>query len=1160
MKNWNTHLLVWFLLVFSTPLFSQATITLTVTGGNATTTCTDIFGAPDPLWSVNVQNQGWVNYPAQGPCFTALPNVQYTQTYTCLSDAPATIQVCFRAFENDGLGICAVDPSCEEIICQTFNIPASPGTVSYTLALPSGLSSGGSVQFDINASGTGALPNDTVCGAVDAGVLGLGDTWGDLTLSNYNNYCATGIGEPSPSDYGATWYNNNGMWFQFTTGPVAPPYVRIRAVTDPEGLGDDFNIQLALWTTDNGACDGAFSLVANSFVNGNWDETLTATCLQANTTYFVLVDGTADSPPELFGYFGIEIAVWDVQNVGDLPCEALALGTVPENGSIAPPDLYTNRCATAGGEPTPSAFFPDKTVWFSFQPPLSGHVLIDLQSNSLDAVNIQLALFQSSDNTCTGTFSEVDYSYSATSFNESMEVSCLDPSQTYWLLVDGATNNRDGIFTISITDEGDDTPITNQVFVLCAGGSVTVGTTTYTITGLYTDTLLLPGGCDSVVITDLTVLSALILDVTNVGMASGLGNLDGSALAVGTGGLPPYTFSWSGGQTTAQVNDLEGGASVCVTITDSNNCVDDTCFTVPYFTFIAPTVTGDSLDCAGDLDGEFSFSAVGGQPPYTYTWNNSDNTLSGGGTVAAAGDLVNVAGLPADTYTLTIADGMIDTTVNVVIWEPEPLSVQVIQQANASCFSFCDGALQIAVQGGTPAYQFTWSNGATADQLADLCAGSYTVTITDANGCALVQTYTITQPVEFIATIQVVQHVSCFQGADGQLTVTATGGTAVVWDWSNGGQTATISGLTASTYTVSVTNQDGCQDMATATVTQPNAPVTASIQIQEEISCFGAGDGVLAAIAGGPGLSFTYVWSNGATGATASNLGPGAYEVTISNELGCTATAQANLSQPTEIVAAIQAVDITCETEAIGGSIHVVEVNGGAGPYLYSLDGSVFLSDTAFNGLSAGNYTVYVADATGCEKAYPATVLPPPVLTVDLGPDQQVQLGDPVNLFANLNSTDAVFEWTNTTLGALDCLDASCQDISILPTESGQVVVMAFDTLTRCRATDSILVEVIKDRRLFIPNVFSPNFDGVNDFFTIFGKKGVEQIALFRIFDRNGALVFEARGIQPGDETRGWDGAFNERPAPQGVYTFFAEVHFIDQEVQVVKGDVALVR
>ncbi|MDV7402784.1 SprB repeat-containing protein, partial [Arthrospira platensis SPKY1] len=102
---------------------------------------------------------------------------------------------------------------------------------------------------------------------------------------------------------------------------------------------------------------------------------------------------------------------------------------------------------------------------------------------------------------------------------------------------------------------------------------------------------------------------------------------------------------------TAQASGLEGGATVCVTLTDSNGCVDDTCFTMPFFTFIAPTVAGDSLECAGDEDGVFTFSAVGGIPPYTYAWQNENNSLNGNGSIAAAGEVVSVSDLPAGLYT-----------------------------------------------------------------------------------------------------------------------------------------------------------------------------------------------------------------------------------------------------------------------------------------------------------------------------------------------------------------------------------------------------------------------------------------------------------------------------------------------------------------------------
>ena len=155
-------------------LSAQVTLSVRVNSGNAATTCTDgIFGGtPDPQWRVNIENQGWTTYPQSGICFTNPPNTQYSETFNCQSNYPGSIQVCFRAFEDDG-GACIVNETCLEQICQNFPTPAPGTSTTHTLSIPAGASTG-SVNFTITASGGFTLPGaafDVICNAVNLGVL-----------------------------------------------------------------------------------------------------------------------------------------------------------------------------------------------------------------------------------------------------------------------------------------------------------------------------------------------------------------------------------------------------------------------------------------------------------------------------------------------------------------------------------------------------------------------------------------------------------------------------------------------------------------------------------------------------------------------------------------------------------------------------------------------------------------------------------------------------------------------------------------------------------------------------------------------------------------------------------------------------------------------------
>lgn len=1157
----NSLFIAFSLLFISISAWSQTTVQLTVNSGNASTTCTDVIGAPDPQWQVNVANQGWVTYPQAGGCFTALPNVQYTQNYSCPSNVPANIQVCFSAFENDGIGICAITTSCFEQVCNSFPIPAPGNSSNITLNLTgAGLNSTGSVSFTISTTSNSPLPNDPLCGAEDIGMINFGSAFGDATQSTYNNFCATGVGEPSPFDQGATWYNNNGLWWQFTTGSNPLPYLEVITTTDPEGLGDDVNLQLALYESSDGTCNGTLTLVDNSYVTGSYDETMISNCLDPNTTYFLLVDGVADTPPELFGYFGLEVNVPMVENGPDLICNAANFGQVPDNGSVGTAMQQTNFCATALGDPS-SGFTNDRTVWYQFTTPTSGNVNILATSDvGLDPVNIQLAVFSSSNNTCSGALTLEASANPANTNNVDIDLNCLPPNTPMWILVDGGIGNLTGIFSLTVTDLGGGPIQTIIDTLVCSGGSVTVGSNTYTASGTYTDVFALPSGCDSTVITNLTVLTPVVLNITPVTEAPAGGLPGASMQASATGGEGNFTYAWSDGQNTDLAINLTGGTNYCVTATDGAGCQATLCADAPYVLNITVQISDDNLLCNGDINGELIFSATGGFPPYTFSWQNAGNTLNGTGTLASVGTDQTIPNLPAGDYSVTVTDGSSVQIVDASIFEPLPLQIDLVNSQPVSCFGLCDGALQVFVSGGTLPYSVSWSNGATGDDLTGLCAGAITASVTDANGCQLTQSFDITEPPLFSATIDILQNVNCFGGNNGSATVT-TNGTPASYQWSNGDNGSTATNLPAGPISVTVTNTDGCVAMASATISQPPIPVTVTISVVDEVSCAGGDDGVLQADANGPGGGFSYVWSTGQNGPILEDVPAGSYSVTVTDNAGCQATASQSLSEPPPIFISFETIDRTCDRTDLSGSIAVTSVGGGIGSYLYSLKPTGFSSDTLFQELEGGQYILYVQDAGGCVAEFPFFINTPPPLVVELGDDQQIELGETVTLTTNTLGSDLTYTWNVPSSASFNCLnDPVCDGISLLPIQEVLVGLTVFDTVTLCRAVDSVRITVIKDYQVFVPNVFSPDFDGINDYFTVYSDERVANIRQFLVFDRQGNLVFQREDMQPNDDLQGWDGTIDGKKAPVGVYGYLVEIKYIDRTTQIVKGDITLIR
>lgn len=1168
----KTLFLYFLLTTFSNPIYGQFEVLITVTGGEATTTCGDIFSAPDPFFSVNIDNSGWVTYPPNGTCpnFFDFPNIQWQQSYNCLTDVPPTVEICLRVFENDPIvafppNPCDVEEDCMVEVCGTFFLPPFGGG-NQILEVPDGQASDGFVEFSITNQGFPGGINDVPCAAIDFGLINppIVDTVGFGDLSIFSNYCGTNDNEPNPTNSPndpTTWNNDVGTWFSFSTDNDPGSAVVVNGYSDPENLGDPINLQLAVYTTDNNLCGGNFELVEANHDPADFDEFVLAPCLEPNTTYWILVDGVSDTPEELNGLFGLEVIDYDTDEAPDFLCDALDLGIIMDDDSLQVQGL-SNFCATSPGDLAVNGFGVQNGVWLNFTPPTSGHISIDaigVESTNFP-LDIQMAVFESQNTTtpCLGPFTQVGPGLDQADLNANLELSCLDPNLTYYIVIDGTANQfNKGIFDVTIRDLGDNSPRTDQDVTLCLGECLEVGSSVYCDPGTYCDTIPLPSGCDSIVKTNLTILSELMLDITIDQLASDLGVNDGQATASGSGSMPGYTYLWSDGQTTATGLNLVGGDNYCVTVTDMNGCERDTCFDMPYIVNFIPSFQVDSVNCAGGNDGVISLTAFGGEPPYVYSWSKSDNSLNGNGQISIDNEIALIENLTAGTYSVSINDIFFDTVLTIDVFEPEQLGLFPETQTNASCFNVCDGNLVMMPTGGTPPYNLSWSDGNTGLTNDMLCAGIYDITLTDGNNCQEVFSFEILQPDEFIVQATEVMSVSCLNGEDGIATVT-TNGSPIDIIWNTQATTETIEMLTAGNYSVTVTNIDGCTGTSSIQVTEPNEAVAVQINEVQPISCQGEEDAILEAVVSGPGSSFTYVWTPGGFGPTIDNLSPNNYSVEVTNESGCTATNSFLVTEPPLIEVTYSTLQETCENGGQNGAILIENVTGGYPPYVYSIDGVNYFTDPLIDGLFGGNYLLYIQDEGGCVREFPVFVEGPPNLTFDLGDDMTVLLGDSIVLDATTISDvpNLTYQWEPANL--FSC--PTCPINGFFPVNNANITVTVTDEKTSCTFSDDLFIDVNKIRRVYVPNVFSPNDDGINDFFTIYGGTDVNIVRDFKIFDRFGTLIFEANNFKPEASSSRWYGRFNGEKLNPAVFVFFAEIEFIDGETEIYRGDVTLVK
>lgn len=313
----------------------------------------------------------------------------------------------------------------------------------------------------------------------------------------------------------------------------------------------------------------------------------------------------------------------------------------------------------------------------------------------------------------------------------------------------------------------------------------------------------------------------------------------------------------------------------------------------------ATTGAQTNVSCNGGSNGSATVDVTGGTAPYTYSWSPS------GGTAATA------SGLSAGNYTVTVTDAAsATTTLSFTITQPSALS-KTSSQTNVSCNGGSNGSASVSVTGGTAPYTYSWSpSGGTATTATGLSAGTYTVSITDANGCTTAQNFILTQP-SVISSSGSQTNIVCNGTSSGSAAVSVSGGTAPYsYSWQNNTAgttlpqtTASVSSLSAGSYTVTITDANGCSATRTFTLTQ-SAPFNTTGS-QTSVSTYGGSDGSATVSASGGTPGYTYSWSpSGGTAATASGLAAGNYTVTITDANGCTVSRNYTITQPAAVTAA----------------------------------------------------------------------------------------------------------------------------------------------------------------------------------------------------------------------------------------------------------------
>lgn len=374
---------------------------------------------------------------------------------------------------------------------------------------------------------------------------------------------------------------------------------------------------------------------------------------------------------------------------------------------------------------------------------------------------------------------------------------------------------------------------------------------------------------------------------------------------------------------------------------------------------------------------------------------------------------------------------------------------------------------------------------------------------------------------------------------------------------SSGTNNVVIPNLSVGIYSVTIIDGAGSLGIFVGQIFEPTA-LSASTNLSDyngfNISCPEMSDGSIEILATGGTPSYRYLWENGLTGALETNLADGDYSISVVDANGCEFVINENLTTAEVLELQLDLLAPVCEPEN-SASIEVVNASGGTAPYLFSLNEAAFVDNTSFENLLFGEYDLVFQDANGCEMDTTIIFTDPNTLILALGRDTTICLGDSILLNPFTNIDNVSYSWSASQ--GINCLD--CEKNYVRPFNT-TVYSLTTTMENDCSQTDSLMVSVIDKRNVYVPNAFSPNGDGHNDYLTISAGPEVAQVLSFRVFNRWGAVVSELNNFQANQIGVGWDGNFKGEAMNVGIYVWIAEVQFLDGEIINYKGDVLLLK
>ncbi len=602
------------------------------------------------------------------------------------------------------------------------------------------------------------------------------------------------------------------------------------------------------------------------------------------------------------------------------------------------------------------------------------------------------------------------------------------------------------------------------------------------------------------------------------------------------GGTRFYNYKWNNGISDNRLTQLDGGVYV-MTVTDWNGCMEKVTISLAKPDSLDVFSDVSNVPCEGMALGKINLLISGGTTPYHYLWQTGDT-------------IPNLSNLIAGEYNATITDAN-GCTKSLIrsISQPDALNL-LNTSTDVSCYGGKNGSINVQPSGGTIPYNVTYNNG----NGRDLSAGQYIVSVLDGNGCISKDTVVIYEPLQLKVDLSK-SDVSCAGMANGSATATISGGTQPYdFKWEgNPSNLNTVKNLSAGLATFFVKDANNCRDTFSIIVTQPPA-LNLGFSITDE-SCKGKLDGEIIVNISGGTSPYTYNWNNGVISKQNIGLAAGAHSLTITDANNCHLDSVIIVQTLPPLTFDIKTTPTTCSyTE--DGTLKIENIIG-ISPFSVIIDNGIASTSNRYENIKPGHHALTLTDGKGCFwKEEFEIVQPLPLDAIILSSLDSLMMGETVNLSViSDNYFLTNIDWQPHEL--VNCV--SCPEVTSQPFYN-QLYKVTVRNEAGCEQRLEKLIKVSKERPIFAPNVFSPNGDGSNDNFTIYGALNATQIKYLRVFDRWGNLLFERKNFPLNAPELGWDGLFKGRVLDSGVYLYSAEIEFIDKQIFKYQGDVSIFR